>query len=273
MHSWETAEFRSLKAHVTATQKLHLRDLLKDDARCSSMRTEFDGITLDYARQLVTSETMNKLVNLANAVSLPSKIKSMFEGAHLNTTEDRAVLHTALRAPVNSTCMLDGEDIIPKVHAVLQQICTFSEKVRNSEWLGATGKALTDVLCIGIGGSYLGPEFVHVSLRTDSVAAQKAKGRRLRFLANVDPVDVERSLEGLDREKTLVIIVSKTFTTAETITVRHWLLDGANEKLSTDNVIKQQFIAVSAAVDSAKEFVCFIFFLNKKNRFFFRTKF
>jgi|EP00982_Pelagococcus_subviridis_P011798 glucose-6-phosphate isomerase len=158
---------------------------------------------------------MEKLYDLANAAGLKDKINAMFEGEHINSTEDRAVLHVATRAPRDKVINVDGKNVVPQVWDVLDKIKDFTDKVRDGEWVGATGKPLTSVVAVGIGGSFLGPLFVHTSLRTCPEAAEGARGRQLRFLANVDPVDVARSLNGLDPETTLVVVVSKTFTTAE----------------------------------------------------------
>ena len=159
---------------------------------------------------------MSLLLNLAEAAQVQQKIRAMTSGEHINTTEGRAVMHMALRAPKTSTFMVDGIDVVPAVHEVLGRINAFTDRVRSGAWKGATGKALTDVVSIGIGGSYLGVEFVAEALRRDisGGGAAAAEGRRLRFLANVDPVDVARALEGLNPETTLVVVISKTFTTA-----------------------------------------------------------
>jgi glucose-6-phosphate isomerase len=152
----------------------------------------------------------------------------MGSGAHINTTEDRAVMHVALRAPANKQIFVDGKDVVPDVHEVLTKINAFAAQVRSDKWLGATGKPIRNVISVGIGGSYLGPEFVYEALRSDPEGRETSKGRRLRFLANVDPVDVFRAVQGCDPEETLVVIVSKTFTTAETMlnakTLKEWLL-------------------------------------------------
>ena len=142
---------------------------------------------------------------------------AMGTGAPINATENRAVMHVALRSPANKSYFVNNVDVVPDVHAVLNQIDSCANAIRSGEWVGATGKPLTNVISIGIGGSYLGPEFVYEALKTDQVAQCSAHGRTLRFLANVDPVDVARAIDGLDPEKTLVVIVSKTFTTAETM--------------------------------------------------------
>jgi glucose-6-phosphate isomerase len=169
-----------------------------------------------------------------------------------NITEDRAVLHAALRAPKSSTpLVVDGQNVTADVHAVLDKIASFSARVRSGEHKGATGKTLTDVVSIGIGGSYLGLEYVYEALRKEKAAGEGAKGRRLRFLANVDPVDVARALEGLDPETTLVLVISKTFTTAETMlnarTLRDWLVKGV-PSASEAEVVAKHMAAVSSAV-------------------------
>jgi glucose-6-phosphate isomerase len=159
------------------------------------------------------------LFDLADAAGLEQKRAAMIMGEHINSTEDRAVMHPALRAPktFGKPLIVDGQDVLPAVHEVLDKIADFSSRLRSGQWLGCTGKKLTTVVSIGIGGSYLGPEFVFEALKTDPEASREASGRTLRFLANVDPVDVSRALAGLNPETTLVVIVSKTFTTAETM--------------------------------------------------------
>ncbi|CAG7861680.1 unnamed protein product [Brassica rapa] len=213
--------------HVEDINKTHLRDLMSDAHRCESMMLEFEGLLLDYSRQRATVETMDKLLNLAKAAQLPEKISRMFNGEHINSTENRSVLHVALRAPKDAVIKADGKNVVPEVWNVLDKIKDFSEKIRSGSWVGATGKPLKDVIAIGIGGSFLGPLFVHTALQTDPEAAECAKGRQLRFLANIDPVDVARNINGLNPETTLVVVVSKTFTTAETMlnarTLRNWI--------------------------------------------------
>lgn len=219
--------WKDLKGHVEDIKKTHLRDLMSDKARCQSMMVEFDGMLLDYSRQRANVETMDKLYKLAEAANLKKKINSMFNGEHINSTENRAVLHVALRASRDAVINSDGKNVVSDVWDVLDKIRDFSERVRSGAWVGATGKVLKDVVAVGIGGSFLGPLFVHTALQTDSEAMECAKGRQLRFLANVDPTDVVRSTAGLKPETTLVVIVSKTFTTAETMlnarTMREWI--------------------------------------------------
>ncbi|CAN6971696.1 unnamed protein product, partial [Brassica rapa subsp. trilocularis] len=223
-------ELKSLtikSGHVEDINKTHLRDLMSDAHRCESMMLEFEGLLLDYSRQRATVETMDKLLNLAKAAHLSEKISRMFNGEHINSTENRSVLHVALRAPKDAVIKADGKNVVPEVWNVLDKIKDFSDKIRSGSWVGATGKPLKDVIAIGIGGSFLGPLFVHTALQTDPEAAECAKGRQLRFLANIDPVDVARNINGLNPETTLVVVVSKTFTTAETMlnarTLRNWI--------------------------------------------------
>ncbi|KAL9172595.1 hypothetical protein ABFS82_03G057800 [Erythranthe guttata] len=248
----ETQPWKDLKAHVDDIKKTHLRELMSDTERCQSMMIEFDGMLLDYSRQRATSDTLNKLKNLAEAAHLKEKINKMFNGERINSTEDRSVLHVALRAPRDSVINSDGKNVVPDVWQVLDKIKDFSERIRSGAWIGATGKALTNVIAVGIGGSFLGPLFVHTALQTDSEASEFAKGRQLR-LANVDPVDVARNITGLDPETTLVVVVSKTFTTAETMlnarTIREWI----SAALGPEAVAKHM-VAVSTNLTLVEKF-------------------
>jgi glucose-6-phosphate isomerase len=280
------AVFARLQAAAAAADDTHLCDLVMDPQRCAAMIATHRGIVLDYARQRLDLPARAALFDLAAAVALPDKVRAMFAGDMINATERRAVLHVALRAPTppqphaesavapagmttttrtvasadgskssnnNNTLVVDGVDVIRQVHVVLDSIAAFADSVRSAVWRGHTGKTLTSVVAIGIGGSYLGPEFVFEALRKDPTAAAAATGRQLRFLANVDPVDVARATDDLDPESTLVIIISKTFTTAETMlnarTVRKWLVD----KLGSGAVAKH-FVAVSTNLKAAQEF-------------------
>eukprot|EP00442_Polarella_glacialis_P012469 CAMPEP_0115120820 /NCGR_PEP_ID=MMETSP0227-20121206/45904_1 /TAXON_ID=89957 /ORGANISM="Polarella glacialis, Strain CCMP 1383" /LENGTH=276 /DNA_ID=CAMNT_0002522533 /DNA_START=59 /DNA_END=887 /DNA_ORIENTATION=+ len=222
------ALWQKLRESAAALKKTHLRELLKDDARCESMMTEAEGVILDYCRQKVTQETMGQLFDLAKAADVEGKKRAMFAGAKINETGGQSSAAVALRAARQDEILVEGKNVVPEVYAVLDAMKAFSEKLRSGSFVGHTGKPLRDVVCIGIGGSYLGVEFVFEALKTDPAAASLAQGRRLRFLANVDPIDVKRALEGLSAETTLVIIVSKTFTTAETMlnarTVKAWLI-------------------------------------------------
>ena len=245
--------WKALAGHVDAIRATHLRALMQDGKRAAAMTTEHNGIVLDYSRQNATGETVRLLLDLARAAELPKRLKAMAAGARINPTENRSVLHHALRADAKDKLVVDGQDVIADVHAVLTKIKAFTLRVRSGKWKGATGKTLTDVVAIGIGGSYLGPEFVFEALRTDPACARAAKGRRLRFLANVDPIDVTRALDGLDPATTLVVVVSKTFTTAETMlnarTVRAWLV----KKLGKAAVAKHM-VAVSTNLTDVAAF-------------------
>ncbi|EEF52558.1 glucose-6-phosphate isomerase, putative [Ricinus communis] len=249
----DTQPWKDLKAHVEDIKKTHLRNLLGDTERCKSMLVEFDGIMLDYSRQTATIDTLDKLYNLAEAAHLKEKIHRMFNGERINSTENRSVLHVALRAPRDAIVNSDGKNVVPDVWNVLDKIKEFSERVRNGSWVGATGKPLTDVIAIGIGGSFLGPLFVHTALQTDPEASKSAKGRQLRFLANVDPIDVARNIAGLSPETTLVVVVSKTFTTAETMlnarTLRAWI----SRELGPSAVAKHM-VAVSTNLTLVEKF-------------------
>ncbi|GAB4817678.1 hypothetical protein N2152v2_004724 [Parachlorella kessleri] len=231
----------------------HLKELLEDDSRTEAMIQESNGIYLDFSRQNATPDTVKLLLDLANRAGLKQKVADMFAGKHINSTEDRAVLHVALRAPRDAEINDGGKNVVPEVWEVLDKIKAFSDKVRGGQWVGVTGKPLTNVVAIGIGGSYLGPLFVHTALATHPEAMTAASGRRLEFLANVDPVDSVTALGGLDPETTLVVIVSKTFTTAETMlnarTARAWLTD----RLGPESVAKHM-VAVSTNLKLVAEF-------------------
>ncbi|CAE7429075.1 PGIC1 [Symbiodinium natans] len=246
--------WNDLKGQVPKMKSAHLRSLMQDQARNDSMFVQNGPMVLDYCRQKVDSETMSKLFELADKTGVEQRKAKMFAGERINQTEGRAVLHPALRAPRSASVCLDGENVVPEVWKVLDAMKAFSDKVRSGEWKGFTGKALTDVVCIGIGGSYLGVEFVYEALKTDPEAAAAAQGRKLRFLANVDPIDVQRALEGLNAETTLVVIISKTFTTAETMlnakTVKAWLV----KELGSADCVAKHVVACSTALDKTQAF-------------------
>lgn len=249
----ETPEWTALKRHVAEMDKVHLRELLDDAERNQGMVVEHDGVVLDYARQLVRSDTMDMLFDLAMACEVKGKLSAMCSGKKVNTTEDRAVLHTALRAARDEKVFVDGVNVVPDVWSVLDSIKAFTDKVRSGEWTGKTGKLITNFVSVGIGGSYLGGEFVAEALKTELRAEQASKGFQLRFLANVDPVAVQRATRDLDPETTMVIVISKTFTTAETMlnarTLREWIISSMGK-----NAVPKHMIAVSANTDAVAEF-------------------
>jgi glucose-6-phosphate isomerase len=223
--------------------------MLRDPGRCDAMVAAHDGVYYDYSRQRVTEETLDLLFDLAESRGLADRIKGMFGGEKINFTEGRAVLHTALRAGRDEigTVIVDGVDAIGEVHDVLGQIKRFTDAFRAGEITGYTGKRMRNIVSVGIGGSYLGPEFLHEVLKTESEGISTSLGYDLRFLANVDPVDVERTCADLDPEETLIIVVSKTFTTAETMlnarTMRQWLWDFMGDDA---DVVRRHVVACSS---------------------------
>lgn len=253
-------EWRKLQKHAEYIESTHLRDLLKDAPRCDSMFASHDGMYLDYARQRATLETMDLLYDLAERADLRGKIDAMTRGDPINFTEERSVLHTALRATkdqIGTIFAHDGLDAVKEVHEVLDSIHHFTDAVRSGEIVGYTGKRLRNIVSVGIGGSYLGPEFLHEVLKTEPEGINSSLGYSLRFLANVDPVDVERTCADLDPEETLIVIVSKTFVTAETMlnarTMRQWLWDFmGNDK----EVVRKHVVACSSvtATDLVRDF-------------------
>lgn len=249
----DTPEWKALQEHVAEIDQTHLRDLLTDETRTSNLIKESLGIYCDFSRQRVTQKTMQLLLNLAEAAKLKDKIEAMYAGEHINSTEDRPVLHVATRARRDQKILVGGKDVVPDVWAVLDKIKAFSDKVRKGEWKGSTGKPLKNVVAIGIGGSFLGPLFVHTALRTEPTAQRLSTNRTLRFLANVDPIDVARALAGLNPEETLVVVISKTFTTAETMlnarTVRSWLVEALGKE-----AVAKHMVAVSTNLKLVKEF-------------------
>jgi glucose-6-phosphate isomerase len=249
----DTEAWKNLTKHIPDIEEKHLRYLMKDEERCLRLSLEHNGLYSDFSRQRVTQETLDLLFKLAEEAKLKEKIGAMFNGESINRTEMRSVLHTATRANRDQKLMVDGKNVVKDVWDVLDKIKDFSDKVRNGEWLGATGKPLTNVVAVGIGGSFLGPLFVHTSLRTEPHSAAASQGRSLRFLANVDPVDVARALHLLDQETTMVVIVSKTFTTAETMlnarTVRKWITAELGE-----DAVSKHMVAVSTNTALVKQF-------------------
>lgn len=249
-----TPEWKRLQKHAEYIKsETHLRDLLKDTERCDLMFASHDGAYLDYSRQRATKETLDLLFDLAERCDLRGKIDAMVRGDPINFTEERSVLHTALRAPPEEQGTIiahDGVDAVKEVHEVLESIREFTDAVRSGELLGYTGKRLRNIVSVGIGGSYLGPEFLHEVLKTEPDGINSSLGYSLRFLANVDPVDVERTCADLDPEETLIVIVSKTFTTAETMlnarTMRQWLWDF----MGNDKEVVRKHVVACASVSS-----------------------
>lgn len=247
-------QWADLLNHAGKLKGVHLRELTQDQARNDAMYVRSGGITLDYCREKVDMEAMAKLFALAEATGVEDKKRKMFAGEIINETEGRAVLHTALRASRGGSVIVDGKNVVDEVWTVLDAMHAFSDKVRSGEFKGHTGKPLTDVLAIGIGGSFLGCEFVFEALKTDPEASEASAGKRLKFLANVDPIDVKRALDGFSAETTLVLVLSKTFTTAETMlnakTVKDWLI----KELGSPDCVAKHMAACSTALDKTKAF-------------------
>ncbi|MFD9662078.1 glucose-6-phosphate isomerase [Rhodococcus sp. NPDC059968] len=246
-----TAAWQKLRDHHAQIQSVHLRELFeKDPARGRELTVSAGDLYIDYSKHRIDRDTIGLLLELARSADLEARRDAMFAGEHINTSEDRAVLHTALRLPADATLVVDGQDVVADVHEVLDRMGDFTDRVRSGEWRGATGERIKTVVNIGIGGSDLGPVMVYRALRHYADA-----GISVRFISNVDPADLVRSLQGLDPATTLFIVASKTFSTLETLTnataARRWLLGGLG--LGNEAVAKH-FVAVSTHADRVAEF-------------------
>jgi glucose-6-phosphate isomerase len=244
------AAWQALKANYTNIRNMHLRKLFADDPkRGERMTTEAIGIYFDYSKHRITDETLGLLVQLAEESDLRARIDSMFRGEKINITENRAVLHTALRAPKGKSIVVDGEDVVPKVHAVFDKMTGFCSRVRSGEWKGHTGKPIRNVINIGIGGSDLGPVMAYEALRHYS-----QRDLTLRFVSNIDGTDFAEATRDLAAEETLFIISSKTFTTLETMTNAHTARDWALKTLKNPTAVARHFVAVSTNVGEVAKF-------------------
>ncbi len=245
-----TPEWAALQAHYDETAGVHLREMFAaDPTRGTEMVAEVGDLYVDFSKNRVTGETVELLIALARAAGVEDYRDAMFRGDHINTTEDRAVLHTALRAPRDAVLVVDGQDVIADVHEVLDKMGHFAEKVRSGEWLGFTGKRIKNVVNVGIGGSDLGPVMAYQALRPYS-----DRSLNVQFVSNVDGADISEKLLGLDAEETLFIVCSKTFTTIETITnaktARAWLV----EALGDEAAVGKHFVAVSTNAAKVADF-------------------
>jgi glucose-6-phosphate isomerase len=243
--------YQALEDHHARVRDLRLRELFAEDPeRGTRLTVEAEGLFLDYSKNRVTDETLRLLVDLAEQSGLRERIDAMFSGEHINITEDRAVLHVALRAPAGASIMVGGTDVVPEVHAVLDRMARFSDAVRSGEWTGHTGRRIRNVVNIGIGGSDLGPVMAYEALRHHS-----ARELTFRFVSNVDGTDFVEAARDLDAEETLFIVVSKTFTTLETMTnagtARDWALAGLG---GDESAIAKHFVAVSTNAEKVSEF-------------------
>ncbi len=242
--------WKALQTHYKTVRELHLRNLFADDPkRGERMTAEAVGLFLDYSKNRITGETLKLLIELAEESGLRSRIDAMFRGEKINTTEQRAVLHTALRAPKGASIVVDGGNVVPQVHAVLDKMADFSNRVRGGDWKGHTGKRIRNVINIGIGGSDLGPVMAYEALKHYSERAIT-----FRFVSNIDGTDFAEAVRDLDPSETLFSVSSKTFTTLETMTnarsARAWSLDGLG---GDERSVAKHFVAVSTnAAEVAK---------------------
>ena len=258
----QTPEWKALEKHFEAMRSFSLKQAFADDPdRVRKLSFDLGSLHFDLSKNLVTDETIADLVALGKAAGIESRFSDMVHGVHINTTEDRAVLHTALRRPASDEgkLIVDGQDTVKDVHEVLDRMYAFADRVRSGEWRGVTGKAIETVVSIGIGGSDLGPVMVYEALKSLPRAVD------VRYVSNIDPNDAAEKLKGLDPETTLVIVVSKTFTTLETLTnareVKAWLLDTLKAQGAIDggeaaaaDAIRHHFVAVSTNLEKVEEF-------------------
>jgi glucose-6-phosphate isomerase len=243
--------WKALVSHHKTIKKSHLRDLFADDpARGERFTASAAGLFLDYSKNRITGKTLDLLLKLAGESGLRAKIDAMFGGEKINVTENRAVLHVALRAPRDATILVDGKNVVPEVHAVLDRMANFANRVRSGEWRGHTGKPIRNVINVGIGGSDLGPVMAYEALKHFS-----DRNLNFRFVSNVDGIDFVEATRDLDPAQTLFIISSKTFTTLETMTnaqtARDWLLAGLGDEATA---VAKHFVAVSTNAEKVSAF-------------------
>jgi glucose-6-phosphate isomerase len=255
----ETPEWQALVDHHDRIGRLHLRELFASDpGRGGTLAVSAGDLHLDYSKNRLTGETVGLLVALAQRVGLPGCIEAMFAGERINTTEDRPVLHVALRAPAGTSIVVDGVDVVPEVHAVLRRMAAFCRRVRSGEWKGFTGAPIAAVVNIGIGGSDLGP-----AMATEALRPYADRSLTVRFVSNVDGADLAEAVHDLDPARTLFIVCSKTFTTLETLTnarsARRWLVEHLGDELGARGVPQEaavgaHFVAVSTNEAKVAEF-------------------
>jgi glucose-6-phosphate isomerase len=243
--------WKDLGAHYKKVQELHLRELFADDpSRGERLTVEALGLFLDYSKNRITGETLKLLIRLAEESGLRERIDAMFRGEKINVTEKRAVLHTALRAPRDASIVVDGENVVPKVQAVLDRMSDFSNRLRSGEWKGHTGKRIRNVVNVGIGGSDLGPVMAYEALKHYA-----ERTMTFRFVSNIDGTDFAEAVQDLDPSETLFIISSKTFTTLETMTNAHtaraWSLAGLG---GDEKSVAKHFVAVSTNTSEVAKF-------------------
>ncbi|HVZ17963.1 MAG TPA: hypothetical protein VG897_12645, partial [Terriglobales bacterium] len=246
----ERQAWKALQSHYEKIRNTHLHQLFADDPkRGERLSLAAEGLYLDYSKNRITDETIRLLLDLANESGLRERIDAMFRGDRINITENRAVLHIALRAPRSAVINVDSRNVVPEVHTVLDRMSDFANRVRSGQWKGHTGKRIRNVINIGIGGSDLGPVMAYEALRHYS-----QRNLTFRFVSNVDGTDFAEATHDLDPEETLFIISSKTFTTLETMTnaqtARAWTLN----KLKDESSIAKHFVAVSTNAEEVQKF-------------------
>src|SRR5271154_3011196 len=242
--------WKGLADHYKRIAKLHLRQIFADDPkRGERLNVEALGLFLDYSKNRITEETLKLLIQLAEESHLQKRIEAMFRGERINLTENRAVLHTALRAPRDASVVVDGENVVPKVHAVLDRMADFANRARSGEWKGHTGKRIRNVINVGIGGSDLGPVMVYEALKFYA-----DRSMTFRFVSNIDGTDLAEAIRDLDPAETLFIISSKTFTTLETLTNAHSARDWCLKALGDEKAVAKHFVAVSTNAVEVKKF-------------------
>ena len=244
------SSWKNLQAHFNTIEHAQMRDLFKkDEKRFEKFSLEFNNILVDYSKNRITEETLSLLQSLAKERNLKEAIEAMFTGKKINNTENRAVLHTALRNRSNNPILVDGEDVMPGINAVLEKMKGFCEKVRSGAWKGYTGKAVTDIVNIGIGGSDLGPYMV-----TEALKPYAQKGLNIHFVSNVDGTHIAETLKKINAETTLFIVASKTFTTQETLTnaesAKRWFLESAKDEAA----VAKHFVALSTNAKAVSAF-------------------
>jgi glucose-6-phosphate isomerase len=246
----QLSTWKALESHYQQIKDVHLRSLFADDAkRGERLKAEAVGIYLDYSKHRITDDTLKLLLKLAEESGLRERIDAMFSGEKINITENRAVLHVALRAPKGTKILVDGKDVVPDVHAVLDAMSAFADRVRSGAWTGHTGKRIKNIINIGIGGSDLGPVMAYEALKHYS-----KRDMVFRFVSNVDGTDFAEATVDLDPEETLFIISSKTFTTLETMTNAHTARDWSLRKLGDQKAVAKHFVAVSTNAAEVSKF-------------------
>jgi glucose-6-phosphate isomerase len=246
-----TAEWQALQAHAEKIRDVHLRDLFAaDPQRGERLSAQVADLYVDFSKNRVTDETLSLLGALATQAGLTDRIAAMFAGARINTSENRPVLHTALRLPRDAQLVVDGQDVVADVHTVLDRLGAFAERVRSGRWRGHTGERITTVVNIGIGGSDLGPVMAYEALK-----AYRDSDIRCRFVSNIDPTDIYDKTHDLDPDTTLFVVVSKTFSTLETLTnateARRWLVAGLG---GAESAVAKHFVAVSTSEQRVRDF-------------------